>query len=144
MSADGALTIFIVDNEQVAINLNTKVIEHAGHTVHSEMSALMAISKIKSMRPDCVLSDLNMEQINGLDFCKELRAIPELSKTAIIMVSGEKPEIWEPRCLAAGADAFISKPIQPMNFAKQVADIVQQKKDGTLKKADQGSQHFVV
>ncbi len=39
------------------------------------MSAMMAISKIKTQVPDCVMSDLNVEQMDGLEFCKELRTI---------------------------------------------------------------------
>lgn len=124
MANDNPLTFFIVENEVLMINMLTRILKATGHTVWSEVGAASAIAQIEAVKPDYILSDLNMEGKNGLEFCAKVRTIGTLRNTPIVVVSGEAAEIWEQRVLDAGADGFIQKPIDPLTFLDTVTGIM--------------------
>ncbi|MBT3396718.1 MAG: response regulator [Alphaproteobacteria bacterium] len=118
------MKITIVDDDMDLIAAMTAILEAAGHDISSEATATTAISHIVRRRPDCVLTDLMMAQMNGLALCEELRAKPELGDLKIIVVSGQASEYWQDQAQKAGADGYIVKPIDVATFASEVEQIV--------------------
>ena len=79
-----------------------------------------ALDGLAFTRPDLILLDVMMPGIDGLELCRRLKAMPEWSSVPIIMVTALNSKQDLARCLDAGADDFISKPI---NRAELVARI---------------------
>ena len=77
-----------------------------------------ALDGLAFTRPDLILLDVMMPGIDGLELCRRLKAMPEWSSVPIIMVTALNSKQDLARCLDAGADDFISKPI---NRAELVA-----------------------
>lgn len=88
------------------------------YTFHYANGAQSALDGLAFTRPDLILLDVMMPGIDGLELCRRLKVMPEWSAVPIIMVTALASKQDLARCLEAGADDFISKPI---NRAELVA-----------------------
>lgn len=124
MMAGAPLKFYIVDDDPDAVEILALILEQAGHTVRKQLVGLHAISEIVRARPDCVLIDLMMGGIDGLELCRELHKRPELGDTKLAVVTAKSGEHWRGRSLEAGADGFFEKPVDPVFFAGQLEALV--------------------
>lgn len=92
--------------------------------MRKQLVGLHAISKVVRSKPDCVLVDLMMGGIDGLELCRELRARPELKATKIAVVTAKSGDLWHDRALESGADGFFQKPVDPALFAGELEALV--------------------
>ncbi len=80
--------------------------------VYTAVDGKDAIAKTLALRPDLILLDLHMPNLNGVTFLKAIRAGTETHDTPIIVVTGLTAEGRLEECMAAGADDFMTKPFQ--------------------------------
>lgn len=111
---------YIVDDDPQMIGLMSACLEAEGHEVQSSTRGVMAISEIIAKKPDVVLIDLVMAELDGLQLCAELRRHKELKDTAMIMVSARDRAHWAGRAQDAGVTGYVSKPINPKTFVGEV------------------------
>ena len=71
-----------------------------------------AVQKTLSLNPDLILLDINMPKLNGLTFCKAIRAGAQTRKIPIIIVTSLTARGRLEECMNAGADDFVGKPFQ--------------------------------
>lgn len=119
--------IFIVDDDPDMIEVMTLALGARGHRVRSSVAGTDAIPKIAAQRPDCVLTDLMMAELDGLHLCAELRKRADLSAMAVIVVSARDNPYWQGRASEFGADGYIVKPIDPRTFAETVEGMIADK-----------------
>jgi len=112
--------IFIVDDDPDMIELMAAVLKDAGHEVGSCVVSAYAFSKVVDFKPDCVITDLMMAELDGLQLTRDLKAKPSLRNTRIIMVSARTDAHWRGEAEKAGAAGYITKPIDPETFAGEV------------------------
>ncbi len=105
------LVLIVDDNKDVA-EILTLVLEFEGFRVSCAHDGLTGIAMARALRPDLIVLNYQMPELNGLDVLRVLRNDPDAPKSRIIFESGFPP-VAE-RALAAGADAFL-----PMPFAVQ-------------------------
>ncbi len=120
------LKFYVVDDDPNIVAFITALLEAGGHAVASNPAGSYAISEIVAQRPDCVLIDLVMAELDGLELCRELRARKELSGCALIMVTGKSGDYWAERAAEAGMDGFIAKPLDAGKFVQQVTSIIEE------------------
>ncbi len=80
---------------------------------YARRGAATGISGVRAARvtaPDCIVLDLNLPDMHGIQVIEALRAEPALAETPIVVVSGERRVVGE-RAVAAGASAFHAKPL---------------------------------
>ena len=118
------LSFFIVDDDEQIIELMAILLEQAGYSVSSDLVGVQAIPTIVSEKPDCVLTDLMMACLDGLELCRELRARKELCDLKIIMVSARTEDFWRQRAKDAGVDGYITKPLNIRSFVPQIEAII--------------------
>ena len=87
-------------------------LERAGHTVTIVSNGLEAVECARIENPDLILMDISMPIMSGIVATQEIRKVPALVETPIIAVTAHAMEGDELRCIAAGCDAFATKPIQ--------------------------------
>jgi two-component system response regulator MtrA len=68
-------------------------------------------------KPDVVLLDVHLGELNGVDIIRQMRQVPELKSVKVIMSSGMHKE---DECLAAGADDFLLKPYMPEELLRRL------------------------
>ena len=85
---------------------------------------MAALAEIPRERPDCVLMDIMMPELDGHELCRRLRAMPELAGIRLVMVSAKAYHFERRRALEMGADAFFQKPLDHARFAADLQRIV--------------------
>ena len=116
--------IMLIDDDPLMIALETTLLEAAGHDMTALQSTEDALPKIKSQALDCVLIDVMMPGIDGMQLLKQIRDDPGLSAIKVIMVSAKTFEYDQRAAMQLGADSFITKPIDADSFAGSIEDIL--------------------
>jgi len=119
------MKVFVIDDDQIMIEIQTDLLEEAGHTVVSESDSDGALERIRAERPDCVVTDLMMPGIDGYRLLDELRKTPELSATKVVVLSSKSFEYDRQQVLRLGADAFIAKPIDGETYSRTIQDVLE-------------------
>jgi signal transduction histidine kinase len=94
-----------------------KLLMVAGHSVIDAESGLEGIQKAGAERPDLVLVDINVPDLDGYEITLRLRGMPALAGVPIVAITAEGDRMTS---LAVGADGFIAKPIDAARFAQLV------------------------
>lgn len=101
--------LIIDDNKDVADSL-CMLLETLGHEVHVASNGFAGLAKALRFKPDCVLCDIGLPEINGYQVAQAFRAEPELSSICLVALSGYAlPEEIE-KAKGAGFDAHLAKP----------------------------------
>jgi CheY-like chemotaxis protein len=135
IAAEGAgrrLSFYVVDDDPVAAQLMAELIAISGHAVRSSTSSLTALAEILVQKPDVVVVDLMMPEVDGIELCAMLRAKPSTSGMKVVLVSAKTYEFDRKRALGVGADGFIQKPISAETFMSRILRIVEDKLDLTF------------
>lgn len=121
-SRKNAPTILIVDDISVNVTILENILTHEGYEAMTALSVQEALGLMKQTRPDLILSDLSMPEIDGLEFCRMLkndqatRDIPFIFIT-VLNTSKEKEEAF-----TAGAVDFIPKPFDNVEVLMRVSN----------------------
>lgn len=118
------MKFFVVDDDPDILALVAKALAEAGHTVQTCPSSRRALQEIPGSRPDCVITDLMMPEMDGFELTRELRRRPELAKTKIIVLSMKSYDFDRRRAKDLGADGYLTKPIHRESFLQTIAEIV--------------------
>jgi putative nucleotidyltransferase with HDIG domain len=103
-------TILIVDDSRSIRRVIGDALSQAGFQVVSSGNGREALGIMESIKPDLILSDLNMPEMNGFQFCKIIRTDPNLSEIPFIIMSAASDRATMRRMLQQGASAFLVKP----------------------------------
>jgi phosphoribosyl 1,2-cyclic phosphodiesterase/ActR/RegA family two-component response regulator len=114
----------IVDDDPMMHRLMTMTLEAAGHSVTCYESSRRALREIPVERPDCVISDVLMPDMDGFELCRELRRAPGLGAIKIIMCSAKSYDFDRRRAKDLGADGYIIKPVQRDELLRYVIEIM--------------------
>ena len=90
-------TVLMVDDVPLFRDVVLHALQRAGHQVVCAANGAAAMETLKTVRPDLILLDLAMPEMNGLAFLRQLRADRNLARTPVIVVSAlsETPEVKE-------------------------------------------------
>ncbi|HEC90973.1 MAG TPA: response regulator [Alphaproteobacteria bacterium] len=124
-----SLNFFIVDDDGSVIRTMTALLKKAGHKVAICRNGKTALKEIIKARPDFISIAIMMPGMDGLELIKKLRAVKALDKTKIIILSGKAYEFDRKRSMEFGADAFITKPLNPDIFLDHINRICEDKVD---------------
>ena len=119
------LKFFIVDDDRIFIKLLTKFLEAEEQSVSSDTSSISALPEIIEQKPDCIILDIMMPNMDGLELLKRLRSESSLNETKIIVVSGKSYEFDRKRAFTFGADGYITKPVDPQKVVGQIQRIIE-------------------
>lgn len=106
-------TVLVVDDNAENRALAQATLEDEGVHVVLAKDALSGIAAFEREKPACVLMDIRMPGIDGIEACQRIRALPGGDDVAIIFVTAQRDVETFDRALAAGGDDFITKPFRP-------------------------------
>jgi two-component system, OmpR family, alkaline phosphatase synthesis response regulator PhoP len=110
-------TILVVDDELKIVKLVRDYLERAGYGVLVASDGKSAFSLARADKPDCIILDLGLPAMDGLDVTRELRKI---SNVPIIMLTARSEESDKLIGLELGADDYITKPFSPKELVARV------------------------
>jgi DNA-binding NtrC family response regulator len=104
------LRILVVNDEEPMLRLYTKSVTRAGHSAEQAESGEEALAKYAAAKPNLVLSDFQMPNMNGLELLKKLKEIyPEVN---VIIISGGITPDETAACMDAGAKIVFRSPVE--------------------------------
>ncbi len=103
--------ILVVDDAAFIRMRCTKLLTQSGYEVVEAATGVQAVEAYKSARPDAVLLDITMPDMDGLTALKEMRKIDPEAKIAMLSALGQQSVVME--ALKAGAKDFVVKPYEP-------------------------------
>jgi CheY-like chemotaxis protein/phosphoribosyl 1,2-cyclic phosphodiesterase len=118
------MKFFIVDDDPEILALLGRVLGGAGHAVATSVSSHDALKRIPLERPDCVITDIMMPEMDGFELTRELRRRSELAQMKIIVLSAKTYEFDRRRARELGADGYIPKPFTSDTLLKSIQEIV--------------------
>jgi CheY-like chemotaxis protein len=103
--------ILVVDDEPDIVRFVVKTMESRGHAVSKAMNGKLAIEQVANDRPDVIILDLNLPEMDGFEVCRRLKGDPKTSDIPIVMMSAAYVTIEDARHGAdTGADEYVVKP----------------------------------
>ena len=103
--------ILVVDDAAFMRVRAAKVLQDNGHEVAQAENGREAVSKYAEWRPDAVLMDITMPEMDGLAALREIRKLDPSARVAMVTAMGQQTIVME--ALRAGAKDFVLKPFQP-------------------------------
>ena len=105
------LTILVVEDYEDASLAMRLALEHQGYRILEASDGEQAVAVAARERPDIILMDLQLPVLDGLAATRQIRAVPELKDAVIVAVTAHNEGDYRAQALAAGCNAFVSKPI---------------------------------
>jgi signal transduction histidine kinase len=103
-----------VDDSEPSRYAKSRILSHAGFTVHEARNGAEALTRVAQHNPDLVLLDINLPDLSGIEVCRRLRASPSASSVLILQISASSTTA--PHATAAldnGADSYLAEPVDP-------------------------------
>ncbi len=114
---DQPAKILIVDDEPQITRVLRTALSTQGHTLRIAANGVEGMEAVHEWKPDLVITDVAMPQMNGVEFCREIRAV---SQVPIIVLSVRNQDRMKIEALDAGADDYVTKPFSIQELQARV------------------------
>ena len=126
------LRCFVIDDDPIAIEATSMMLEAAGYAVTSRTDSTKIMDEIVSDAPACILIDLMMPGVDGMELCREIRKRQELNDTRIVVVSAKAYDFDIERAREFSANGYLTKPVDADTLVREVTRIIEDKVDLTF------------
>ena len=116
--------ILLVDDEPDIVEIISYSLKNANYDVYSAFNGLEAIKVAKSIKPDLIILDVMMPEMDGIEACEIIRKDQVVGKTLITFLSARGEDYSQIAALNAGADDYITKPIKPKVLLSKVKSLL--------------------
>jgi two-component system, sensor histidine kinase and response regulator len=117
-------SILIVDDQPENFEVIEALLQNTDHNLYYASDGVTAIDLLDKFDPDLVLLDVMMPEIDGIEVCRQIKANPRWQAIPVIMVTSFSSTDNLSRCLAAGADDFLSKPVNGIELRTRVHSLL--------------------
>ena len=116
--------ILVVEDNALNIKLFCDLLSAHGHEALPVTDSRVALDAAREFRPDLVITDIQLPYVSGLELICQIRAEPELAEVPIMAVTAYAASGDDERIRAAGAQAYVSKPISVARFVQEVSALL--------------------
>jgi len=113
-------SVLIIDDVADNFDVIESILSDQDYQLHYAANGRDAIAGLSIFQPDLILLDVMMPEMDGIEVCKRIKASPEWQTVPIIMVTALNSKSDLANCLNAGADDFISKPINSIELRARI------------------------
>jgi two-component system alkaline phosphatase synthesis response regulator PhoP len=114
------ITILLVDDEPDILEIVGYNLTQEGYIVVTAENGLRALDQAKKYKPQLIILDVMMPEMDGIEACEKLRTLPELSETVITFLTARGEDYSQLAGFEAGADDYITKPVKPKVLVSKV------------------------
>ncbi len=116
--------ILVCDDDPIVLRATSRVLRSAGYDVSEALTGETCLQAIQEKRPDMLLLDVMLPDINGIEICKRIKADPNLRTIFVVLLSGLTESDRQAEGLESGADGYIGKPIASRELLARVDAMV--------------------
>jgi two-component system, chemotaxis family, chemotaxis protein CheY len=120
-----AKTILIVDDSASFRQVVAIILRSAGYDVVEAQDGKHGLAKLAEKRAHLIISDINMPVMDGFEFLKAVKAMPDYKFTPVVMLTTESAQAKVQQGKASGAKAWMVKPFDPPQILAVVKQLVQ-------------------
>ena len=121
-------TILIVDDETDILEFLSYNLKKEGFYVHTAQNGKDAIAIANKIKPNLILLDVMMPEMDGIETCEEIRKQPDLSETIISFLTARGEDYSQIAGFEAGADDYITKPIKPKVLVSRIKALLKRQR----------------
>jgi two-component system, cell cycle response regulator DivK len=126
--SEPALILLVEDHPDNRV-LARKLLERAGFRVAEATDGRQALDQVAALRPDLVLLDMSLPEVDGWTVARTLRRSPEFKDLRIVALTAHAMEGDRERVLEAGCDEFLTKPIEIPKFIPSIRRVLERGRD---------------
>ena len=116
--------ILIVEDNPQNMRLIEMLLGARGYTLLKAINGEEAVNLATAERPDLIIMDIQLPKMNGLEATRKLRQLPDFSYTPIIAITAYAMKGDREKLLAAGCDAYLSKPINTRKLPEVISEML--------------------
>lgn len=116
--------ILVVDDDPFIRKLVSGLLSKEGHQVESANDGTEGLAKLETYKPDVIISDVLMPEMDGYEFCSKIRELPEGGNIPLLMLTSLDSVDQKIKGFEVGADDYIVKPFEPREFLARVAILI--------------------
>jgi two-component system alkaline phosphatase synthesis response regulator PhoP len=117
-------TILLVDDEQDILEFLSYNLKKEGYTVFTANNGKEAITLVKEKKPDLVILDVMMPDMDGIETCREIRETAGIKNVRIAFLTARNEDYSQIAGFEVGADDYINKPIKPRVLISRIAALL--------------------
>lgn len=117
--------VLLVEDQEDNRVLARKLLERAGFTVVEALDGRQAVAQAAAVRPDLILLDMSLPEMDGWAVARTLRATPDLAHLLIVALTAHAMDGDREKVLDAGCDEFMTKPIDIPKFIPTIRRILE-------------------
>lgn len=114
--------ILIVEDEESLLKLESILLSSKGYNVTGVMDGRSALEEVRINKPDLVLLDIMLPEIDGFEVCRQIKENPETRHIPVVMLTAKKNSQDLARGQQVGCDSYITKPFK----SSKVLDTIQE------------------
>ena len=123
------ITILLVDDEPDILEIVGYNLSAEGYNVVTAENGAEAVKKAKKKKPQLIILDVMMPEMDGIEACEQIRKIPDLQNTIITFLTARGEDYSQVAGFDAGADDYITKPIRPKVLVSKVKALLRRLKE---------------
>ncbi|MDD1416991.1 response regulator, partial [Dolichospermum sp. ST_con] len=120
-------TIFVVDDDEDIRELLKYNLEKSGHEVTTCENGVVCLERIKTRKPDLILLDVMMPEMDGIEVCENLKSSQENNDILICFLTARNEDYSQIAGLEAGGDDYVAKPVKPKVLISRVNALLRRK-----------------
>ena len=119
-----ASKILIVDDTETMRLYEHMLLSGQGYELDMAENGVQALEKIKDFKPDLVLMDIMMPEMDGIECCRRIKSDPESKKTKVVIVTTKSEYGKVKEAFAAGCDDYVTKPINRVELLSKMSELL--------------------
>lgn len=123
------ITILLVDDEPDILEIVGYNLSAEGYQVITAENGADAVKLAKKKKPQLIILDVMMPEMDGVEACEQIRKLPEMDETIITFLTARGEDYSQMAGFDAGADDYITKPIKPKVLVSKVKALLRRFKD---------------
>jgi DNA-binding response OmpR family regulator len=114
--------ILVVEDEESLLKLESILLSSKGYSVTGVMDGKSALEEVRANKPDLVILDIMLPEIDGFEVCRQIKEDPDTSHIPVLMLTAKKNSQDMERGRQVGCDVYMTKPFK----SARVLDMVQE------------------
>jgi len=123
------IKILLVDDEPDILEIVGYNLSNEGYKVITAENGLEGVKKAKKEKPQLIILDVMMPEMDGIEACEQIRQVPELQDSIITFLTARGEDYSQVAGFEAGADDYITKPIKPKVLVSKVKALLRRFKE---------------